>query len=135
MAELGHIPGTKNYRNIERFEVNEGNSDFLILRFDEKLYFGNASFFKLKIEKFLDQRNGTVKHLLLDAKCIHEIDSSGLHAIDEVIQMLENRGIQFYFCGAIGPTRDILQKSGLYDKIGKNNHFLSIHEAVEHLNA
>ena len=133
MTEIGNIPGTKNYRNIERFEVKNRATDRLILRFDEKLYFGNASFFKLKMEKFIDENQGEVKHLLLDAKCIHEVDSSGLHALESVIKMLKNKGISFYFCGAIGPTRDILKNSGVYDLIGHDNHFMSIHQAIEHL--
>ncbi len=130
MVELGNIPGTNNYRNIDRFEIEDKNIEELILRFDDKLYFGNASFFKDKIIGLIEFKKFEVRHLFLDAKCIHEVDSSGLHALEDVIIYLKEKNVNLYFCGAIGPTRDILKKSGIYDSIGEANHFLSVHEAI-----
>lgn len=128
---LGHVPGTKNYRNINRFEINEHALDKLILRFDEKIYFGNADYFKESIRTLVNESDHQIKHLLIDAKTILEIDSSGIHALEEVIRFLKQRKIKLYFCGAIGVTRDMLIKTGLHEAIGEENHFLSLHAAMQ----
>jgi len=128
---LGHVPGTKNYRNINRFEINEHALDKLILRFDEKIYFGNADYFKESIRNLVNESDHQIKHLLIDAKTILEIDSSGIHALEEVLRFLKKENIRLYFCGAIGVTRDMLIKTGLHEAIGEENHFLSLHAAME----
>lgn len=130
VVELGRIEGTTRYRNLDRYEEALGREDIVIVRFDEQLYFANASFFKDSIRRVIRRhRKGKLKHLVLDSSNIHSIDSSGIRVLIEVEQELDREGITLHLSNVIGPVRDILYKSGLLTEPDK--HHMSIHEAVQ----
>ena len=128
---LGKVPGTTYYRSIERFQDAEEVEGKLILRFDNQLYYGNASHFKKKIKSTVNSYSEDVKELLLDAKSIHYIDSSGLKALNEINNFLDKKNIKLVICGAVGVVRDTLRQSGFLKKIGENRHFIYLHQAIE----
>ena len=129
IALLGNIPNTTHYRNLERFPNAKELEHKLIFRFDDQLYFANASFFKDTVRRLLKEADRPIQYLYLDATNIHDIDSSGLHALKESYNYLKKRGIQLCICGATGPVRDLLFKSGLMEEIGKENNFVYVHTA------
>ncbi len=129
IAILGNIPNTTHYRNIERFPNAQSHEGKLIMRFDDQLYFANASFFKDTVRRLLKEARRKIQYFYLDATNIHDLDSSGLHALKEVYYYLKKRDIQLCICGATGPVRDLLFKSGLMEEMGKENHFVYIHTA------
>lgn len=130
IAVLGQLPGTTVYRNLDRFEQAESCDDILIVRFDDQLYFSNADAFKEKIKNLVRDHKEYLKVVILDSSSIHDIDSSGLLALEEIFNFLSGNKIELYLCGVIGPVRDMLYKSGLAEKIGRENQFLKIHDAV-----
>ena len=127
---LGKIPNTTSYRNIERFKSVKEPAEALVIRFDNQLYFANASPFKDTIKSLVRERKGKLSALVLDASSIHDIDSSGLHALEEIHRYLKNNGITFCLTGVIGPVRDILKKSGMMEIIGIENFYLKNQDAV-----
>jgi len=131
VAVLGKVPDTTYYRNIERFPEIERNREMLIVRFDNQLFFGNATFFKDTIKELLIADGFQAKVLFIDAKSMHDIDSSGLHCLSELYNWLTRNNIEVYFTAAIGPVRDLIIKSGLYEKIGRGQHFMYLHDAIE----
>ncbi|MEN0005600.1 MAG: solute carrier family 26 protein [Bacteroidota bacterium] len=130
VAVLGQYPNSSSYRNINRFEEVRQLEGILIVRFDAQLYFGNCTYFKEAVEKLVDTSESDLKLLILDASSIHDIDSSGIHTLHEVLDDLQKAGIEIYITSVIGPVRDILAKTGLIEKIGPNNFFMRIHDAV-----
>ncbi len=132
IAILGRLPGTRSYRNVNRFEEAEQQKDIIIFRFDAQLYFGNAEFFRTEVERLVGNSGGELKLLVLDASSIHDIDSSGIHVLKDIVLYLKNTGVKFYVAEVIGPVRDILYKTGLMDQIGKENQFLYVHDAIAH---
>ena len=134
IAILGRIPGTRHFRNINRFEHAQQQKDILIMRFDAQLYFGNANYFREYIEDRVDQNLPHLKLLILDASSIHDMDSSGIHTFHEVLVFLKNKGVKFYISGVIGPVRDLLYQNGISEIIGSENQFMYIHDAVIHYN-
>ena len=133
IAVLGRIPNTHYFKNIERFnDTVEIYDDFLILRFDAQLYFGNKDFFKNELEKQIEKKGASLKYIILNAEAINYIDSSAVHLLRQTLQELKKKGLQFVVAGAIGPTRDILYSSGLIKDIGTENIFVTTDEAFEH---
>jgi len=130
IAVLGNIPGTTTYRNIKRFKDLGVSDDLLIFRYDNQLYFANVFHFKESIKQVVKQNEDGLKLFILDASKIHDIDSTGLTALEEIVAFVKQKEIQFNLCGAIGPVRDLLFKSGLMDKLGKENQFMKVHDAV-----
>ncbi len=57
------------------------------------------------------------------------MDSSGLHALEEIYSYLKQQNIILCICSARGPVRDMLFKSGLMETIGRENQFLNIQSA------
>jgi len=131
-AILARVPGTQHYRNIDRFDKAIERDDILIIRFDAQLYFGNAAFFEAEIEEQLNKRNpDKLKLLILDMSNVHDLDSTGVLALEEMLGKLEQRGIAFKMANPIGPLRDILTRHGLSAQIGVENCYLSVADAVE----
>ncbi len=131
---LGRLPNSQHYRNIRRFKEARQHEEIIIMRFDAQLYFGNATYFRESIEEMIQKQAGDVKLLILDASNIHDIDSSGAIALEETIDFLRQRGIDFYISGVIGPVRDRLYKNGLTYKIGTKNQFMYVFDAVDAYN-
>lgn len=131
LAVLGKLPGTQYYRNIKRFQEAEQSDQVLIIRFDDQLYFGNAAYFKEHIKKLVRQKGPDLRLLIMDASSIHDIDSTGIHALEEIHNYLKDRNIRLNLCGVIGPVRDMLFKVHLIDHFGKENFFMYIQNAEE----
>jgi SulP family sulfate permease len=128
---LGKIPNESHYKNVSRFKDLKQREDILIMRFDARLYFANISFFKEKIESEIEKRKDTLKLFILDANSINAIDSSGAHAIEDILDYCTELGIQFYMTSVKGPLRDKLEQTHLDEKIGKEHFFMRIQHAVD----
>ncbi len=127
----GKIPNQPLYKNIRRFPNLETCKDTLIIRFDAGLYFANTAYFKHVIKKQIDNKGKSLKAFFLDADSINNIDSSAIHALEEVVDDCRKQGIEFFMIAVKGPVRDALSKSKLTEKIGENNFFLEVHHAVK----
>lgn len=130
VVELGNIKGTDVYKNILRFPEAIVDEDSLIIRFDNQLIFSNASYFKDSIKSFLISRKKRPKYLILDATNIHDMDSTGVHALKDVNDILVKLGILLLISGATGPVRDILKRSGFMDELGNNRQYLRVNDAI-----
>jgi len=132
VAILGKIPGTHFYRNIERFEgIIRPKEDVLIVRFDAQLYFANTAFFKDKLEELVIEKGEKLKLIIIDGESMNNLDSSGVHALLEVIEDYTSKNIEVAFTGIKGPVRDAMEKGGVIEKISFNHCFMSIQEAID----
>ncbi|MDY7396221.1 sulfate permease [Aureibaculum sp. 2210JD6-5] len=132
MAVLGKVPGTPYfYRNIDRFDDVTIDDDILIIRFDAQLYFANVNYFREKLERLVNLKGDVLKLIVIDAAVIHNIDSTGIAMLNDIVSKYHKRGIKIYFTDVKGPVRDYLTKSKLIDKIGVENCFMHIQDAVE----
>ena len=135
IAELVRIPETNYYRNIRRFPDGISNKDYLILRFDDQLYFGNADFFKESVYDHLERREVLPKYLILHATNIHTIDSTGLHILEDTYKELSEKNIEVLFSGMIGPVRDILTRAGFIKNLGVAKQFMTLKDTIKFVNS
>ncbi|MFW6157349.1 MAG: SulP family inorganic anion transporter, partial [Balneolaceae bacterium] len=131
-TELGRLGDSKNYRNINRYKEASVSKDILIYRFDAQLYFANVEFFREDLEKHIARKGEDLQLVILDASALHYIDSTGIHALKELIKDLRVRRIEFYIAGAIGPVRDKLKVCDIVEAMGENNFFFDVAGAVEY---
>jgi len=131
IAVLGRLPNTRYYRNIERFPKAIQNEEILIVRFDAPLFFGNASTFRDRVLAMCDERPA-LRVVILDAVTIHELDSSGVNAFEDVLRTLKKKKIELYLAEAIGPVRDQLYRTGTMQKLGEENQFMYVDDAVKY---
>ncbi len=132
VAVLGIVPGKTYYRSIDRFDSAKQENNALIIRFDNQLFFINASFFKDRVKDLINEEERPLKVLILDAKSIHHMDSTGMAALRDIHLFLEGKGIALFVCGAIGPVRDILKREKFIEELGENRWFLSLREGIDY---
>ncbi len=130
-AVLGRIPGKPYYKNVKRFEQLEVRDEILIFRFDARLYFANVSYFKETLEEEILNKGKKLKLVILDANSMNGMDSSGVHALEEVIEFCEERKIEFNMVSVKGPIRDIFHRAKLSNKLGEDKFFVRIQHAVD----
>ncbi|WP_367391431.1 SulP family inorganic anion transporter [Lewinella sp. LCG006] len=131
IAQLGKVPGTHFYRNRERFGQVEIRKDLLIVRFDAQLYFANLNVFRERIDEWMAAKGPGLEALIINAESINTLDSSALHLLEDLLEDLKARNCQLLFTGVKGPVRDALVKGHLVAKIGEDNFFMSVQEAVD----
>lgn len=131
-AILGKLPKTNHFRNVDRFPEAQQEDGVIIIRFDAPLFFLNAEQFKNTVFDTLEKYNDRCYLFILDASSILDIDSSGLHAIEEVYNHFKERNIQFFIAGVLGPVRDAFKRYELIEKVGLTNHFMYVSDALEY---
>ena len=101
-----------------------------IFRFDADLYFWNIQYF---LDTVLEEikEYPKIEVFVLDASSIDNIDSSGVHALEQLYHLLEKRNISLLVAGMKGPVRDYLHKAGFQDEIGLGNNYLTIQDALD----
>lgn len=132
IAELGLDEKSRKYLNVERFEHINAKDEILIVRLDAQLFFANTRYFQDKLKALEDKREN-IQVVIVDARGINGMDSSAVHAISDIVDDYHKRNIQFLMTNVKGPVRDILRRTALRDKIGVDNFFLSIDDALQYL--
>lgn len=130
IAELGQIPGTGLYKNIERFQGLIVDPEVLILRLDSQLYFANTNYFRDRLFEMMGKRE-KVKTVVINSESIGSMDSSAVQTIRAIVQDLRKQNIEVHFSGVIGPVRDAMNRGGLVEVIGEDNFFLTVQAAVD----
>lgn len=132
-AVLGHVDGTTNYRNVDRFPEAEVLGSVSIVRIDAALSFANASFVKkLLMGQVADPDSPRI--LVLDASGINDIDATGAEMLSEVLEDFDERDIELHLTGLKGPVRDVLWRADLWAGLEDRVHS-STHDAMQAIGA
>ncbi len=129
-AEVGRLGSTSNFRNIKRYPEAKVEEEILIYRFDSNLYFANVEHFRETLDQKINDRGVSLELVILDASSINDVDSTGIHTLQELIKDLRLKRITFYMAGVIGPVRDRLKACGITDTMGEENFFFDVADAV-----
>lgn len=115
VAEVGRVPGTEHFRNINRHKV-ETSPGLLSLRIDESLYFVNARFLETLV---LDRlaRDKDLRNVVLMCSAVNEIDYSALENLEAINLRLKEQGIGLHLSEVKGPVMDRLQKTHFLDDL------------------
>jgi sulfate permease, SulP family len=92
--------------------------------------FANASFFTERLEDLIASAGPGLKCVIIDAEAVSDFDSTAAEALENLNGDLERRGVELWMARANGPLRDLLQVTGLTDRIGQQNIHLSVRAAV-----
>ena len=131
VAELGIIPGTRLFQNLERNPEAKTIEGVLILRVDASFSFVNAEFFRDYILEKSQERNKTTHYVVIDGSSINTLDTTAAEQLQSMITTLRNWDIELYITGLKGPVRDVINKSGLRTFLGEDHYFREPHEAVK----
>ncbi len=100
-----------------------------VVRFDGALFFANASYLDEQVLKFRNEQPD-LRYVLLDARGINDMDASGEEALEMLVKRIRSAGMGFAICGLKGQVINVMQRTGLYDKIGEQHIFPDSKAAV-----
>ena len=103
------------------------------LRFDGALRFVNVACFEDALLK-LERENPELKHVLVKSSGINYIDASGVEMLGNLADRFRESGITLNFSGFKSQVQDVLDRTGLAEKIGRDHIFPSDGEALSYLN-
>ena len=131
VAELGHVPGTRLFRDIQRFDNAQRIRDVMVLRVDAAFSFANAEYFKDFILEKSEREGRRVRAVVVDGTSINDLDTTAIDALEATIETLEGQDIELHLTGLIGPVREVVRRSGLHSFIGEDRFHMEPHEAVK----
>lgn len=102
------------------------------MRFDGALRFVNVSYFEDALLQ-LERENPQISHILIKCSGINDIDASGVEMLSNLIIRFKINGITLTFSGIKKQVQDVLDRTGLTEKIGADNIFPTDQEAIEKL--
>ncbi|HMR95053.1 MAG TPA: SulP family inorganic anion transporter [Microthrixaceae bacterium] len=103
----------------------------VVYRIQDRVFFANAHFFKRRLWAAVDGAPRPVRHVVLDASFISDIDASAGAALREVLDGLADRNIELHIARASTELQHSLTAVGLVDDIGADHFHSTIDAAVE----
>jgi len=135
IAVLGRIPGTTQFRNVERSPAAVTTAGVVVVRVDAPLYFANLDYLREKLTNLEEEQGGHMRVLVIDATSVTELDSTADTVLVEIAGDLASRDAELYLAGVKGRLLDVLRRSGSYERLGADHFFLSADDAVRHAQA
>lgn len=102
------------------------------IRFDGALRFVNVSYFEDALLK-LERENPEIAYILVQSSGINEIDASGIEMLRNLLDRYQKSGIRLAFSGLKKQVSDVMDRTGLTDKIGEENIFATDRWAIDEI--
>jgi len=133
VAELGVMPGTRIFKNLDRNPEAQRIDGLLILRVDASFSFINAEFFRDFILEKSHEQDRNTQFVIIDGSTINMLDTTATDSLKSIIKTLRGWDMELYMSGLKGPVRDVIEKSGLKEFLGPDHYCEDPHEAVERI--
>jgi MFS superfamily sulfate permease-like transporter len=130
-AVLGRVDGVKGYHDISRHPEARLINGLVIFRWDAPLFFANAETFCEQVMKAVVIAPTPTNWVLVAAEPVTDIDLTAVDAIADLDKTLCKAGIELCFASMKGPVKDRLKRYGLFTKLGTDNFFPTIGQAVD----
>lgn len=131
VAILG-LHGDGVLRDARRFGLPPLHPQLGALRFDGSLHFINASFFEDALLK-LERDTPNLRYVLVACHGINDLDASGVEVVGKLAERFHSNGIDLAFSGIKKQVQDVMDRSGLSERIGRRNIFATDAIALEEL--
>ncbi len=128
LAELS-LWTDNHYRNTQLFNLKQ--CPYLaVIRFDGPLFYANISYLEDEVLKIV-RRLPDLKIIHFKCNGINDIDTSGEHALTQLVERLQAAGYKVYFSGLKVVLIDMMRKSGLLAIIGEDHIFPTLVQALD----
>ncbi len=131
LAVLGKIPGHQAYGDIDENPDAEQIPGLLIVRPDVPLFFANAHTLHSQISSLVSTSPEPLKVVIIDLSASADLDIACTDMLRNLIDELHRADIRLLLADAKGATRSRLEHTGLLERIGQENIYLRVPEAVE----
>eukprot|EP00897_Mesotaenium_endlicherianum_P008154 jgi/Mesen1/7367/ME000381S06603 len=137
---LGRLPGTTVYRNVEQYPDAKTTPGIVVIRFHSHLYFANVAAFRESLRRYERRDNeayqdgamaAVVQYVIIDMTSVHAVDSAACHALMEVHQEYQARGVRLALANPSKSIVKALERAGIPDLFGRQWFFVRIYDAVQ----
>jgi SulP family sulfate permease len=129
-AILVQVPETDTYRDVDHVKDGTSYPGLLIYRFDAPLFFANVSVMTDELSDLAATATPPYAWILIDAESIHDMDTTAVQGLQELVEDLGDAGITLAFARLRNAVRRIMDSAGLIEVIGEDNIYLEIDDGV-----
>lgn len=124
-----HNDGT--YRNRTRFDLRQCRH-IAVIRYAGSLFFANVSYLE---DQVIDTVRSMpeLKHVLIVANGINELDTSGVDTLETLIDRLHGQDLKVSISGLNDDVLDTLRRTGLLARIGEENTYRNASRAISNI--
>ena len=117
IAELGMLPGTDVFADLERDRAAARVPGVVVVRFSGPLFFATAAALRTRVRSLVDG-HPDARTVVIDASGIVDLDLTAAGIVDQLDRELEERGIELTVARPTGTLRDLLRQFGLAKLVG-----------------
>jgi len=129
-AVLGRLGDGPDFRNVSNRPDARTYPGLAIVRIDAQFYFGNVTFLKEFLKRVERESAAPLNAIVLEACSFTQLDSSAESALSGIVDDYRKRGVRFMVASVKVPVLKVMKASGLYEKLGPDNFFLNVDDAV-----
>ena len=118
------VTGITGDGHEEKLEIPKGA---IVYEIDGPLFFGTVRKFELASER----AGADYKVLILRMRNTSYLDAGGINALGQCKEACDRRGVQIVLSGVKEQPMKLLKKSGMLERIGEQNAFTNINDALE----
>lgn len=130
---LGYVPGLAGMHDVDDYAETRQVPGLVVYRYDSPLFFANAEDFRHRALRAVDTAGAggdAVEWFLLNCEAVVEVDLTGVDALEELRETLDDRGITFALARAKQDLRHDLRAAGFLQKVGEQLVFPTLPTAV-----
>ncbi len=131
LAVLGKIPGHLAYGDIDENPDAEQIPGLLILRPDVPLFFANANTLHSQISSVVSTAPNSLEAVIIDLGASADLDIACTDMLSNLVDELHRADIRLVLADVKSASRFRLEHTGLLERIGQENIYLRVPEAVE----
>ena len=124
-AQVTFAPVSVEKMRADGYEMQYDADRILVIYITGPLFFGTVNTFNTVLE----QLNGN-EDIILSLRTVPLLDTTGISAIEELIEQLESEGRRVYLSGLTEPVRSYLERAGVIEHLGEDRVFWSAYEAI-----
>lgn len=130
-ALLGRLPGRKELVKLHRHPEAAPIPGMIIVMVQSAIVFFNADYLKHRLQKIALARKAETAWLLIDASAVNMLDTTAVAKLEDLRAELATSGITLCFSELNSRARQMVQRSGLAERIGPDLLFSSTEKAID----
>ena len=112
-AVLGWAPALGRYADVSVHRDAKVTPGIVVYRLDDRLFFANADYVKGRVREALRAAPARTQAVVLDAEGLTHVDTTGIHALQEISTSLEADGITFAVARLKAPVQQRLTEADI----------------------
>jgi high affinity sulfate transporter 1 len=130
-AVLGWVESLGRYADVSLHPSAKITPGIVVYRLDDRLFFANARYFKARIREAIRAAPTPTRWLVFDAEAVTHADSTGLEALENILQALHHDAITMVIARLRGRLQEQFEQAGLIETIGPAHLYPTVRAAVD----